>query len=491
MQVDRDKPVEPREEHARLIILVDAPSLPFHAVHEGETEVATLGSFHEAIGEMATRLRSGRLSESDEPLIVAPAGRLADDAQEVTAALRRLHPRTRLVGVKTPGVEHDERLLTALGVDLLPAGDIEQALDLSSEPDTWPEPETRLEAEPPAEPSEPSNADQEPAAIDDATLPEPEIEETPTATELEPEATMNPGPDVEPPNEAAPATITGMADERLAALLVSDPEEVPDACVELLKQRLGLARLSLLSPEDTLAPDGERVQIQLENEDGSPLATLVVPADSEHLAYAWSAWLSSWLRATGHVLRLRSEATLDPLTGAWNRRGLMRYLEASLATAREKRQALTVMLFDVDDLKAYNDHYGHAAGDEVLRETVRLLRSVIRPGDRVCRLGGDEFVVVFYDPSGPRAPDSEHPRSAAELVRRFQRQVAHCRFPKLGEEAPGRLSVSGGLATFPWDGVDAESLIRCADERAMRAKQDGKNAIVLGPGAVAQDDRPN
>ncbi len=440
---------------------------------------------------MATRLRSGRLSERDEPLIVAPAGRLAEDAQEVTAALRRLHPRTRLVGVKTPGVEHDERLLTALGVDLLPAGDVEQALDLSSEPDQWPEPETRREAAPSAETSEPSKVDQEPAAIEEAALPEPKTEEPPTAREPEAKAAANPGLDVEPPSEAAPATITGMADERLAALLVSTPEEVPDACVELLKQRLGLARLSLLAPEETLAPDDERVQIRLESSDGSPQGTLVVAADSEHLAYAWSAWLSSWLRAAGHVQRLRREATLDPLTGAWNRRGLLRYLEASLSTAREKRQALTVMVFDVDDLKAYNDHYGHAAGDEVLRETVRLLRSVIRPGDRVCRLGGDEFVVVFYDPSGPRAPDSEHPRSAAELVRRFQRQVAHCRFPKLGEEAPGRLSVSGGLATFPWDGVNAESLIRCADERAMRAKREGKNAIVLGPGAVASSDGPN
>ncbi|MFG0253036.1 MAG: GGDEF domain-containing protein, partial [Phycisphaerales bacterium JB038] len=112
------------------------------------------------------------------------------------------------------------------------------------------------------------------------------------------------------------------------------------------------------------------------------------------------------------------------------------------------------------------------------------------PSDRVCRLGGDEFVVVFYDPSGPRAPDSEHPRSAAELVRRFQQQVAKCRFPKLGKEAPGTLSVSGGLATFPWDGVDAEGLLRCADGRAMRAKREGKNAIILGPGAVQREDDP-
>jgi diguanylate cyclase (GGDEF)-like protein len=137
----------------------------------------------------------------------------------------------------------------------------------------------------------------------------------------------------------------------------------------------------------------------------------------------------------------------------------------------------------VDDLKTFNDRYGHAAGDLILKETVRLLQSVIRPSDRVCRIGGDEFAVVFHDPEGPRAAGSTPPKSVSDIALRFQREVAGKRFPKLGLEAPGTLTVSGGLSTYPWDGRSPDELLAAADERAMRSKREGKNVIRYGPGA--------
>jgi len=79
---------------------------------------------------------------------------------------------------------------------------------------------------------------------------------------------------------------------------------------------------------------------------------------------------------------------------------------------------VTVMVFDIDDFKTYNDQYGHEAGDDILREAVRLLRSVIRPSDRVCRIGGDEFAVISYEPSGPRQEGSVE--SAAGRLRRVR-----------------------------------------------------------------------
>jgi diguanylate cyclase (GGDEF)-like protein len=178
----------------------------------------------------------------------------------------------------------------------------------------------------------------------------------------------------------------------------------------------------------------------------------------------------------------RTMAYRDELTGAWNRRFYESFMKQVLRDAARSRLAVTVMVFDIDDFKRYNDEFGHDAGDEVLRETVRLLESVIRSGDRVCRMGGDEFVVVFADLAGPREPGSNPPDTVEAIAARFQDQVCRMRFPKLGLDAPGTLSISGGLATFPWDGNDATSLLRHADQLALQSKRNGKNVITFGPG---------
>lgn len=202
---------------------------------------------------------------------------------------------------------------------------------------------------------------------------------------------------------------------------------------------------------------------------------------SEH-----AVWLGSWLRLEEQQRALRMAAFTDELTGAWNRRYFSRFLDAAIEQARGARRTLTLLYFDIDDFKVYNDRYGHAAGDEILVETVRLLESVIRPGDKVCRIGGDEFVVIFYEPKGPRDPGSSPPESIYGLARRFQEQICAHRFPKLGDEACGTLTVSGGLASFPWDGSDGESLLAVADGLALKSKRQGKNAITLGRGAEGE-----
>ncbi|MEM7623373.1 MAG: GGDEF domain-containing protein, partial [Planctomycetota bacterium] len=198
---------------------------------------------------------------------------------------------------------------------------------------------------------------------------------------------------------------------------------------------------------------------------------------------AHAAWLAAWMRLSGQNRALRRAAFTDPLTGAWNRRYSSRFLHAAVEKARVARRSLTVLYFDIDGFKRYNDDYGHAAGDEILVEVVRALRAVVRPSDRVCRVGGDEFVVIFYEPDGPRRVDSKPPESVYVLTKRVQQQIRERKFPKLGHEAAGRLTISGGLATYPWDGADAESLLHAADELAIRSKRQGKNAITLGPGA--------
>ena len=198
---------------------------------------------------------------------------------------------------------------------------------------------------------------------------------------------------------------------------------------------------------------------------------------------ALAAELAGWLALYEQQRQLRTAAFTDQLTGAWNRRYFDYFLPKAIEEARERRNDVTLMVYDLDDFKTYNDRYGHAAGDEILQETVRLLLSVIRPTDRVCRIGGDEFAVIFDDPTGPREGAGHHPTSIAGVTSRFQRQICEHRFPKLSQDAPGTLTISGGMATFPWDGVSAEELLERADALAMQSKRQGKNLITFGPGA--------
>ncbi|TVQ30619.1 MAG: GGDEF domain-containing protein [Phycisphaeraceae bacterium] len=193
--------------------------------------------------------------------------------------------------------------------------------------------------------------------------------------------------------------------------------------------------------------------------------------------------MAGWLTLADQQSRLRDAAFKDHLTGAWNRRYFDKALPLILERARNRRNDIALMVFDIDDFKIYNDRFGHSAGDEILLETVRMLQSVIRPSDRVCRIGGDEFAVIFNDPDGPRVPSTRKHLSVSDIARRFQRQICDHRFPKLGAQAPGALTISGGLATYPWDASDSEGLLERADQLALESKRQGKNLITFGPGA--------
>jgi diguanylate cyclase (GGDEF)-like protein len=202
----------------------------------------------------------------------------------------------------------------------------------------------------------------------------------------------------------------------------------------------------------------------------------------------WSEWLARWLALEKKFTGYKQMAMRDELTGLWNRRYFNRFLKTTLDTAARDRFRVTLLIFDIDDFKQYNDCYGHAAGDEILREAARLMQSVVRDHDVVARIGGDEFAVIFWDAVSHRSENSEHPQDPLEVAERFQQVIFAHRFPKLGQQAPDRLTISGGLASFPWDGRTPEELINLADRMAMLSKQQGKNAITLGPGV--EQDRP-
>ena len=147
---------------------------------------------------------------------------------------------------------------------------------------------------------------------------------------------------------------------------------------------------------------------------------------------------------------------------------------------------LTLLVFDIDNFKHYNDVYGHAAGDEILRQAAILMRNCCRKHDVVARIGGDEFAVIFWDApkesdleSGRRAAQTEHPREIFFIAERFRRELSAAHLPSLGAEGKGVLAISGGLAGFPRDGSGVAELFEQADRGLLEAKRSGKNRIYL------------
>ena len=287
-------------------------------------------------------------------------------------------------------------------------------------------------------------------------------------------------PEVAESTPARPVDQSG--DAALVRMLISGEDPLAHA-MELLRERTGVRDLRFLERGDRLEAAGGAEGTPVVHRDITLGMLVTDSADAPDLA-SGAAWLADWIVLRDQHAQLRTAAFTDPLTGAWNRRYLDRFLSSVLQRARDERRTVTVMVFDIDDFKNFNDEFSHAAGDEILIHTVKLLKSVIRPTDRVCRIGGDEFVVVFFEPEGPRERGSEPPSSVFEIARRFQRQICEHRFPKLGDQAPGTLTISGGMATFPWDGRSPEELIEAADELALKSKRQGKNALTLGPGAA-------
>ena len=175
-------------------------------------------------------------------------------------------------------------------------------------------------------------------------------------------------------------------------------------------------------------------------------------------------------------------AVRDDLTGLYNRRYLRHFLDHILSRARRDRFCVSVIIFDLDHFKHYNDTYGHPAGDRVLQEVGRLMHLTFRSHDVVCRYGGEEFAVVLWDRQGRRTLNSQHPVEALAFADRLRNTIGSHSFPHIKRRGEAGLTISGGLATYPWDGTTRPQLVSRADQALYRAKRDGRNRIYLsGP----------
>ena len=185
---------------------------------------------------------------------------------------------------------------------------------------------------------------------------------------------------------------------------------------------------------------------------------------------------------------LEKMATEDELTGLKNRRYVLEFIRQVIDIAKDVGGIVTLLVFDIDDFKHYNDVYSHSAGDQILQQASKLMKRCCRNHDVIARIGGDEFLVVFWDDPKEdaaktqderRASTARHPKEPVFIAQRFRAEINKTEFSMLGPEGRGALTISGGLASFPADGQTADELYKQADQRLIEAKTAGKNRIQL------------
>jgi diguanylate cyclase (GGDEF)-like protein len=184
---------------------------------------------------------------------------------------------------------------------------------------------------------------------------------------------------------------------------------------------------------------------------------------------------TSWLEA-----RLLAEMALrDGLTGIFNRRRFDDHIQRVWQLGIREHRPIAMLMIDIDFFKPYNDHYGHQAGDEVLKAVAGVMaRSARRPLDFVARYGGEEFVIVLYDATRDYA---------AELARRIQDGVRSLGIPHAVSSASPLLTVSIGVAyVVPVSGRSPDGLVQLADEALYAAKNRGRNHVHVMEAEYAQ-----
>lgn len=258
----------------------------------------------------------------------------------------------------------------------------------------------------------------------------------------------------------------------------SDPSELPpvpdELAVAVASDPRGLGGATERFPTSQLAPagylDGRHVIVEPLTHHGTRLGVALLEYGSEGFVYELlRQGISSAVRGAQLTRAVERLATIDPLTGLFNRRHLAGRLNDVIARCKRRGRALSLTVVDLDGFKRVNDVRGHDAGDKVLVRVAEVLRSTLRSTDIVARIGGDEFVVIEPETT------AEEAMSVAERLRGALVDL----------DPDGFVAASLGVATLRPAGLDdgdsetavAQRLLRDADQALIRAKAHGKGRV--------------
>ena len=192
------------------------------------------------------------------------------------------------------------------------------------------------------------------------------------------------------------------------------------------------------------------------------------PANTDELIVR----VNALLRIKALKDKLERVSTTDDLTGLHNRKYLQERLEEEISRSRRYGTKLSCILFDLDYFKVVNDMYGYEWGDILLTKIANKLNAMIRKEDILTRYGDEEFLLVLPNTSED---------NAFLFGERFRREVEKMEFIPAGEEEPQKVTISGGISTYPCMPdveEDANTIIRYAEHALYNAKHRGKNKII-------------
>ena len=250
-----------------------------------------------------------------------------------------------------------------------------------------------------------------------------------------------------------------------------DAEEVLDELLEVRKLNKSKISVSDIKKDlEVLSREDEVTQYLMF------LSRQIDKLDTKAQRFLTALYRSSKFKISGYISSSK-QALIDGLTRIYNKRAFTKRMRDCAKKASNKGYIISLIFFDIDFFKKFNDNYGHKKGDFVLGEVAAIVKNSIRDNDEVYRYGGEEFVVIL-----PRT-DKNHALLVADRINKNMKKPEYNLLNiKTDETEKVRIKVSLGVATFPDDTIETENaleeLLSIADERLYKAKQNGRDQVV-------------